>query len=507
MSLTSPSKEAAQLDDEIAQIDLKAILDWLATPICREPEDELSPLHAHLTALRETRTTAHQRHKILDLLYARIHIVVQSLLPGLKGVSLPLSRRTRQTVRGMQDLLQSVAEDYLTTFGELDEHLIKGLRRPQELTLWRALDSLSSHLLVCNYSAAPPAPGVWQMLHHAYRLAIDTGLTDATVRDADTTPRSAYVQALLLACAQPASFTSGEVDFAVEYISRFHTRARFLAPEEEGRDETVFSVDLDRDAPPVTTARRPPSPGALRLSCETLAVLAEEQVAALETGKLPTELDLPDYAATPAGNGVLRRLAHYWGHGGKRRFSRRRQNYRAVLCIGLPALWQLFNDEVTQAGELTSWIVTNESPEGYALMHVHGKTNRVIPGDVVALRTENVADWQICIVRWALSENPEHLEIGLQMLATRATPAILACSSRAAGESGVQQQVLLLPQLPPLHPVETIVAPTGTRSVGADRMVLMIEKENLELREIQATRLEEQTASIEVMAFELRLLS
>lgn len=507
MSLTSQNREAVLPEDEIAQIDLKAILDWLATPICREPEDELSPLHAHLTALRETRTTAHQRHKILDLLYARIHGVVQSLLPGLKGVSLPLSRRTRQTVRGMQDLLQSVAEDYLTTFGELDEHLIKGLRRPQELTLWRAIDSLSSHLLVCNYSAAPPAPGVWQLLHHAYRLAIDTGLPDAAVRDTDTTPRSAYVQALLLACAQPASFTSREVDFAVEYISRFHTRARFLAPDDSGRDDAVFWVDLDRDTPPVATTRRPAPPDVLRLSCEALTGLAEEQLAALEAGSLPAQLDLPEYAGTPPGAGVLRRLAHYWGHAGKRRFSRRRQNYRAVLCIGLPALWQLFNDEVTQAGELTSWIVTNESPEGYALMHVHGKTNRVVPGDVVALRTENVADWQICIVRWALSENPEHLEVGLQMLATRATPAILACSSRAVGQSGVQQQVLLLPQLPPLHPVETIVAPIGTQRAGADRMVLMIEKENLELREIQPTHLDEQTNSIEVMAFELRLLS
>ena len=80
-----------------------------------------------------------------------------------------------------------------------------------------------------------------------------------------------------------------------------------------------------------------------------------------------------------------------------------------------------FHDDETQAGELTSWMVTNESPDGYALMHVTGKTNRVTPGDIVALRTENVADWQICIVRWALSENPEHLEIGLQVLATRAT--------------------------------------------------------------------------------------
>ncbi len=92
-------------DETLALIDLRAILDWLATPPAATAEDELAPLHAHLTALREIQTAAHQRHKVLDLLYSRAHGVVQRLLPDLTGVSLPLSRRTRHTVRGMQDLL------------------------------------------------------------------------------------------------------------------------------------------------------------------------------------------------------------------------------------------------------------------------------------------------------------------------------------------------------------------------------------------------------------------
>ena len=56
----------------------------------------------------------------------------------------------------------------------------------------------------------------------------------------------------------------------------------------------------------------------------------------------PRDIDLPDDFIAPSAQGILRRLALYWGHSGKRRFSRRRQNYRAVLCIGLQALWQLF---------------------------------------------------------------------------------------------------------------------------------------------------------------------
>jgi hypothetical protein len=162
-------------------------------------------------------------------------------------------------------------------------------------------------------------------------------------------------------------------------------------------------------------------------------------------------------------------------------------------------LWQLFHDEHTEIGELTSWMVTNESPDGYALMHVSGKTTRLAAGDVVAIRTESATSWQICIVRWALSENPEHLELGLQILATQATPALLA--SRVGSAEG-QQSVLILPRLPPMRPTESLIAPSGTTSGGLSKMILLVERSNLEVREVLATHLDEQTASIEVIAFE-----
>lgn len=499
MSTPPPSRD----DDSLAQIDLRAILDWLATPPAARPEDELAPLHTHLTALRDARTTAHRRHEVLDMLYVRAHAAISRLLPELIDVSLPLSRRTRHTVRGMQELLLAIAEDYVDTLGDLDERLVKGLRRPPELTLWRTIDALASHLLISSHVAAPFAAGIWLRLHRAYALACQDGLALSPVHGTDRTVQTAYLNALLLACAQPASFTSAEIELVIDYIARFGSRATVLAETDDAEAEGVFWIDPERDAPPTAVIRRPAPPGALRFSCERLAELAEEQLDAIERGVPADALDLPEEANTPMGHGVLRRLAHYWGHPGKRRFPRRRQNYRAVLCIGLQSMWKLFRDDATEAGELTSWMVTNESPDGYALMHVSGKTARIAAGDVVAIRTETATTWQVCIVRWALSENPEHLELGLQILATKATPAILA--EHAGGDRSAetaQQQVLLLPRLPPVRPTETLLAPSGTAHPGLGRMVLLLERDNLEVREVHATRLDEQTGRVEILAIE-----
>lgn len=482
-------------DDILALIDLRATLAWLATPPPAQAEEDLAPLHAHLTAVRDTRTAPVQRRKVLDMLDARAKAAVRRLLPEIVGVSLPLSRRSRQTVRGMQTLLLMLAEDHLQP-GE-DIRMKRSGSDP--LSAWRALDALAGHLLISGYAGAPYGPGVWKMAHRIYRTAADAGYASAHIREAGCTIEDTYLRACLLACAQPASFTSREIALVVDYIARFSSRAVFIAHAAADAAEGVFWIDPDRDAPPTSAGRRPAPAGALCFACERLAQLAEEQVDALQAGARAAALDLPESADTPAGHGVLRRLAHRWGHPGKRRFPRRRQNYRAELCIGLGAVRALFDGKPETDVEPTQWMVTNESPDGYAVMHVAGKTGRLAAGDAVAVRSENKADWQVCIVRWAQSENPEHLELGLQIVATHAIAATLVTPGDTA--QGRRWPVLALPALPPIRPDEALLAPTGTAAAGAQKLILLIERENLEIREIRATGLGEQTAAVELITF------
>lgn len=470
-----------------APTDLRATLAWLAAAPPLHAEDDLAPLHAHLTALRGAQAAPAQRRRLLDLLDARGKATARRLQPEIVGVSLPLSRRSRHIVRSLQALLLMLAED----------HLQSGDDAP--LAAWRALDALASHLAISSYAGAPYGAGVWKMAHRTYRDAVAGGYAGAHVREAGCTIEDAYLRACLLACAQPASFTSHEIAQVVDYVARFSSRATFVAHADAGGAEGVFWIDPDRDAPPTSASRLPPPAGALCFACEQLAELAEEQADALDAGARAADLDLPESADTPAGHGVLRRLAHRWGTPGKRRFPRRRQNHRAELCVGLDAVRALFDGETTTAAGATQWIVTNESPDGYAVMHVSGRTGRLAAGDVAGVRAEGKAGWEICIVRWALSGNPEHLELGLQILGTRAGAATLV----SAGEGGDARRrpVLALPALPPIRPEEALLAPVGTAAGDAQAMVLLVERDTLEVREIRATGLVERTSAVELIAF------
>lgn len=497
------------------QADLQAVFAWLATPPAARADDDLPLLRAHLAALRDTAGSPQERAHALNLLYARCIALVEQLTPSLSAVELPVPRRTRQTVRGTQAALQSLAallrdEPAAGESAHGDAH---DLRDPPERRLWRCLNVLSRHLLISHLVAAPAGVGIWQQLHAAYAATRRLRLAEKTPEGERCTLQHVYYAAVLIGCAQPSAFTPREIDFIAAYLERFADEIEPLAgggakiaeaaeATEIGDDPGgLFWIDPLRDAAGFAWARKPPAPEtqALLFSCDRLAALLRRQLAALDAGQTPQQIGLPALAASAAGCGVLRRLAGYWGNPLKRRFQRRRQNYRAVLCCGLDKLWQLLQDGHGSAAEVSNWMITNESPDGFALMHVAGKTGKLAVGDVAAIRTEAAKDWQICIARWALSDNPEHFELGLQILAPRALPAkvVLSGPDGAGGQPPQLIPALLLPRLPPLRETETLIVPSDRIPAPPTKLVLVLEQENVVVREVRTIRLEEQTASVE----------
>jgi hypothetical protein len=149
-------------------------------------------------------------------------------------------------------------------------------------------------------------------------------------------------------------------------------------------------------------------------------------------------------------------------------------------------------------------MITNESPDGYLIMHVLGKSSDVLVGDVVAIRAEEGDRWQVCITRWARSENQEHLEFGLQILAISAIPAMLTLTAECQEDTFAShpQPVLILPKVPPLRTDEILITPSGFLDEQPRRLVLVIERGNIEVREVRRTQTDEQTSHIEVYRIE-----
>jgi hypothetical protein len=491
---------------ELAEESIKSILEWLALAHDHGNPGAAAELQRRLLTLRATSLPAEQRLKLLDLLYRYAAKVTNAQFPALHEVTLPVSRKTRQMVRTIQDALEILAQDYFDALGDpLAPEAAPSPRSPAD-SLRPAMQCLSWHLNISYLAAAPTGVGIWQQLHAGFRISRHLGLDAAEEPEGESRIDKIYLSSLLLSVVQPASFNSRELEFIGQYIDR-HTHVVELSTEAPTGHGGIFWIDPERDAPPYALTRRtpPPETPVLYFACDTLARSASDHLAALEGGRSAADLGLSPFAETLAGRGVLKRLHNFWGRPAKRKFPRRRQSYRADLCSGLDQLWRLLQapDEANSA--ISEWMITNESPDGYAMMHVSGATEQLRVGDIVALRTRrgtSTADkaWQICMIRWALSENPEHIELGLQVLSGSGIPARLATPLNAENASGVP--ALLLPKAPPMRPSQALVLPTGTVDDRSQKLILVVEQDNVAILELRARRLEERTSSIEAFTVE-----
>ncbi|MCL2346084.1 MAG: hypothetical protein FWC58_09575 [Desulfobulbus sp.] len=479
------------------EANIKSILAWLAMTRDHSGSDDAEQLHRQLLKLRGTPMPIAERCKLLDLLYDRVERLVKAELPGFQKMALPVANKMRLRIKRIVGLLEIMTQDYSIALTEL---LGPADNDSPHNALLRAMQCITWQIKIDHLVAAPTGVGLWRQLHALFRTARRHRLETLPDPRGNAGIARLYSDILLATIAQPASFSASELEFINDYIEGSPFCVELSDTPPIGA-EAVFWIDLERDIGAHALIRRLPAAESqpLYFACDAIATEARRQLDELERGASAADLKLPPFAETRAGRGVLRRLADGWGKPARRRFPRRRQAYRANLCLGLDSLWRLMR-HVGNPVPLSEWMVTNESPEGYALMHVGGDTDNLRIGDVVAVQAideRHDAPWHICLIRWAISENPEHIELGLQLLAPRAIAAEIAQPGEL--DAGCVA-VLILPETPPLRPSESLLTPPGKIERTGAPLILLVERDNLLIREIRAGNLDGQTGSIELFS-------
>lgn len=149
--------------------------------------------------------------------------------------------------------------------------------------------------------------------------------------------------------------------------------------------------------------------------------------------------------------------------------------------------------------EASEWMVLNESASGYAIMHVAGALAGLVAGSAIGLRPDPGKAWNICIVRWARSDNPEHIELGLELVAPQAEAVRIA--RRSSDGDTAPLPALLLPPLSAIKRGEALLTARGCFMPGA--FTLLNESSGrLQISECTASHLQMHTACIEIFEFE-----
>ncbi len=476
--------------------ELKEVLAWLGAPPADDPLNDLAPLRRHLLAIAGL--PAIQHLKILELFQTRANLAGSTVKPRLLDAALPLTAHRRSAALGLMNIHEALAAGYHRILRAAPEAALTAAGYGAAQLSALGLSNLSQEYEIAQLAAAPAPADFWELAQTFFR-----GLQSVTVPNAlqPNTPAAAEstMKAMLaLAAAQPEGFSPREGAFLADYL-RVHAAAVDIRDATHSADANDYWIDPAHGLPPAAAVCRPPARGAgLRFSCVELSHLARQHVARLEKGEHPETFGLGRDALTPDYRSVLERAAARWAHPPKRQTRRRRHGYRVLVCAHLGPLWQ--QSGATDAPPPTSeWMIINESPRGYAIMHVAGELAGLVAGSAIAMRSAADRPWNICVVRWARSENPEHLELGLELVTPLAHAVRIA--RHGAGSDLAPIPALLLPPLPRLNRGEALLTARGCFAPGPFSLIDE-SSGRLRLTECMATRLPMHTAYIEVFEFE-----
>jgi hypothetical protein len=448
-------------------------------------------LSTQLGILLEIYLPPRQKLYVLEALFSRLSLGLEAQVAQFVGVGIPLSAHTYRQVNALLDVLGDFSLGYESVLAALPEQAPEDDIR---LCLERVIFCLYQHLLVSYLVGRPASLGLWQRLHGAYLRS----------RQSTQAPIPGYAEALLLASAQPRSFSSQEFAHVIECAQQLAAELQITetAPE---TPESAFWIPAQQDFHAFPLNRRAPPPGArvFYFSCQRVVAHIE---AYLQTPN-KNDADLPlafQWANTKNSQRILQRLLVCWGNPGQRRFPRHRKSYRGILCIGLDKTHLMLKaPDTLTPNDYSGWMITNESPDGYTLMLLHGNPNRIGAGEVVSLRSDpsdhigkhHIKDPLVGLIRWAASETPEHVEIGVQILSAAATPATLSLPDNP----NQRVAALLLPKQPPLHNLPGLVIPANIIT-EQDYDTVLVEKEAQSFCPVHILKIREKNRSIEIFS-------
>lgn len=456
---------------------IEGVLAWLAAPPTQDPLADLMPLRRSLRTLAGADIQDPHKLRIMRIVeprLARVDAEVQSLL---LDTALPLSRP-------LHDIARAILECHARTADILDT---ANATVPAE-SKTRGIFHLGRQILLSVLAFGHPPRGFWSSM--AERLP-------AIQQDAASLRLAGRVFAL--AAAQPDSLAPRELLFldAVLQQSGAHIELESALPE--SMPSTLFWLDPEQDLAPWPAARGVPIPGTSCLAADFSSLIERVRgtVELLESGTPGSQLGLPREANLPDYRNVLQRTLSFWVNPPLRRLPRRSQRQEIRMCIRLGDLWRVLQDETLSDGEISDWVVTNKSPNGYAVTHVGGKVSGLIAGAALGIREMPDAPWSVCLIRWARSDGPEQVDLGLEIIAPHAHAVRLVPD--ASDHEAVP--ALLLPALPRVLRREALLTARGR--YGRHSFNLVGGKaDQITLTSCRPGHLILETSSVEIFEFE-----
>lgn len=491
---------------------------WLATLPYDQPGYAAQLLVKELRRLHSA-SNIRTRLKLLEPAVEPTERLLREANKRLAGCTLPMAPDVQQDFLDINTLLRSLAQYYSDVADEIASKWIGiGFAKPLLLAIVRSMQFQAQRLDLAYSVYARGSNSAWAELHRLYRVARNGGFATSAPLDLDVTAEQIYLNALLLAFAEPTKLSPGELARVRDYVEQQWQFAELLdadagRPEEQDAQACFLIKPGEARAGRslVRAARLPVEPGDLILRCTRLQTKLLGQLTGLERRIAPDRLGLPPLADDPQYVALLRNLQRLWSAPPLRRHSRQNFKPRVDIVVGFDALITFLSGvafrrrtaEASQSAlalELSEWAIGNESPGGFAVQYIGGNAGTVRVGEVVGLRPRDESTVHICLMRRVVSNDLQSLELGLQKLAPVTQATTITVLDQGPKNPPLVQvlalQVIMLPRLPGQENAPAMIAPRDALTPGAR----ILATEDGHQVTLQVSKPIEQCASCDVFA-------
>jgi len=339
----------------------------------------------------------------------------------------------------------------------------------------------------------------WRALHEGYARAEALEVAEDAVKDYlnrdvnDTSPRIAYMRALLLGMANPNELSQRQLTFVAFLLERWAEKVEIssAAPEE---DIPPLVVDLESDLCPEREG--PKAAEARYLDVRRLAKSLRNRIGLLRKGESPAKLALGEDCVQPSCEQLLVFLYRQWCQTKlPRAVERKRVTDAAQACNDMGAIHYYISGRVFkqpgEAKELTSaqrdqiaafgrvstrdeddysvvhgfllehWQIEDESSQGLKLVRRAGNPGkRYTHGQLIGLRPADSSSFMLGQVRWLVQNDAGDLYAGVRLLP--GLPAATAVRPTGLNVMGAKYvQALSLTAVAALSAPPSLVLPSG----------------------------------------------
>ncbi|MBI3376157.1 MAG: hypothetical protein HY017_30930 [Betaproteobacteria bacterium] len=342
----------------------------------------------------------------------------------------------------------------------------------------------------------------WRALNEGYAAAEQLNVADSPVKDYlnrdvnDTSPRIAYMRAMLLGMVNPNELSQRQLTFVAYLLERWGEKVEMArSPVDEGADVPPLRVDLAGEH---CAERGAAGSGEVRfLDVRRLAKSLRNRIGLLRKGESPSKLALGEDCVQPSCEQLLVLLYRHWCQAKPvRALERKRVSDVAQACNSMAMIHYYVSGKIfRQPGEqrelsqkereqiatfgrvstrdeddysvvqgflLERWQLEDESLQGLRMVRRVGSPGkRFAHSQLVAVRPADSKMFLLGQVRWLMQGDGGNLHAGLRLL----TGAPSAVAIRATGVNVSLDekyvQALALGGVAALQVAPTLVLPVG----------------------------------------------